>query len=215
MPSLIIQLAILIAVAFVIGCVLGRVFRRRSKNMSDAERTIVAAALASPAENGASEKTQRTNEKEQAVLSGKLDMPEKPSVPDAEVVGGELPRKDHAESAFAAVEPVDKGRPPHLDAPRRGKPDHLTAINGIGKAVETMLNEIGIFHYAQIADWSGDESAWVERHIGFPRRVMRENWIGQATKLAGASKKAGPARKPRAKKSPAKPRAKSAKAKQS
>ncbi|WP_343313942.1 50S ribosomal protein L21 [Brucella sp. BE17] len=215
MPSLIIQLAILIAVAFVIGCILGRVLRRRSKHISDAEQTIVAAALALPVEGGTPEATLPVSGKEKAKLSDEVDTLEKPVVPDAEVVGGELPAKDRAAGEFLAPEPVDEHRPPHLEVPRRGKPDDLTVITGIGKAVEGMLNEIGIFHYAQIADWSSDNSGWVERHIGFPRRIARENWIGQATKLVGASKKSGAARKPRAKKSPAKPRAKSVKTAQS
>lgn len=48
MPLLIVQLAILIAVAFVVGCFLGRILRRRKSAGSDHERTIVAAALSTP-----------------------------------------------------------------------------------------------------------------------------------------------------------------------
>ncbi len=45
MPMLIIQLAILIAVAFVIGCVLGRLFKGKKSTANDKEDTIIAAAL--------------------------------------------------------------------------------------------------------------------------------------------------------------------------
>jgi len=82
------------------------------------------------------------------------------------------------------VEVQDPDCPELLDAPLRGKPDDLTAINGIGKAIEGMLQKLGVFHYAQIAQWSIEEAAWVERHIGFVGRVSRENWTVQASKLA-------------------------------
>jgi len=49
MPMLIIQLAILIAVAFVIGCVLGRLIRGKKAADTNKENTIIAAALSKPA----------------------------------------------------------------------------------------------------------------------------------------------------------------------
>ncbi len=48
MPLLIVQLAVLIAIAFVVGCLLGRFVRRKRPATSDNERTIIAAALATP-----------------------------------------------------------------------------------------------------------------------------------------------------------------------
>src|SRR5690606_34801750 len=87
------------------------------------------------------------------------------------------------------AEVQDPDRPELLDAPLRGKPDDLTAISGIGEAVEGMLQKLGVFHYAQIAQWNMDESAWIERHIGFSGRVTRENWTTQASKLAEATQR--------------------------
>ena len=46
MPLLIVQLAVLVAVAFIIGCLLGRFLRRRNAAVPDSERTIIAAARA-------------------------------------------------------------------------------------------------------------------------------------------------------------------------
>ncbi|EEZ32619.1 conserved hypothetical protein [Brucella sp. 83/13] len=185
MPLLIVQLAILIAVAFVVGCFLGRILRRRKSAGSDHERTIVAAALSTP------------------------PLAEKPEpVPPAEPVRADSdPLKAKAGLEKARIEPVeasadsdvaaapvlqealpetpeDADRPQWREAPRRGKADELTAIEGIGKAIEAVLHELGIFHYDQIAQWTREEAIWIERRIGFPGRVEREGWIAQAAKLA-------------------------------
>lgn len=216
MPLLIIQLAILVAVAFIVGCVLGRVFRRKNKAMTDEERTIVAAALSAPAVHEKPEPVQPApvKEVETAPLAkdkkpAKVSAPKKVPVPEAEVVGGPLPVP--AAQPEQPSEPQDPGRPELLDAPRENKADALTAINGIGKAIQSMLNGLGVYHYDQIANWSDEEAAWIERHIGFPRRIVRENWVGQAVKLVEATSKPAAKRPVRAKKTPAKPRARPAK----
>ncbi|MBJ6131982.1 50S ribosomal protein L21 [Ochrobactrum sp. Q0168] len=215
MPLLIIQLAILVAVAFIVGCVLGKFFSRKNKAMTDEERTIVAAALSTPAVDQKPEPVQPVAAPAEAASLPKdkklekVRAPQKAPVPDAEFVGGPLPVP--AAQPEDQSEPEDPGRPELLDAPREGKADDLTAINGIGKAIQTMLNALGVYHYNQIASWSDAESAWIERHIGFPRRIVRENWIGQAKKLVETTIKPAAKRPARAKKAPAKPKAKPAK----
>ncbi|PHP68304.1 hypothetical protein CSC94_06555 [Zhengella mangrovi] len=92
----------------------------------------------------------------------------------------------------SAIPEVGK-KPPVLKRPRRGKADDLTAISGIGKAIETKLFDLGIFHVDQIAAWSADEAAWVSQALGFPGRAAREDWVGKAGTLAAAAS----ARKPR------------------
>ena len=48
-----------------------------------------------------------------------------------------------------------------------------------------MLNEMGFYHFDQIAGWSADEVAWVNANLkGFKGRVTRDNWIDQARILA-------------------------------
>ncbi len=69
-----------------------------------------------------------------------------------------------------------------------------------------MLNGIGVFHYDQIASWNDEESRWIERNIGFPRRVEREDWIGQAAKLANAANKASAKQADKPRKAAAKPK---------
>ena len=75
-------------------------------------------------------------------------------------------------------------RPKALDAARDDRPDDLTKIKGIGPVNQTRLNEIGIWHYDQIAAWTPQEVAWVGAYLAFPGRIDRENWVGQAADLA-------------------------------
>ena len=91
-----------------------------------------------------------------------------------------------------ALEPVDISlpegvlpmRPAGLTEPRRGVPDNLQKIMGIGKKNEKVLNSLGIFHFGQIAAWTPAEMAWIGQRIAFPERIEWDDWIGQAVVLA-------------------------------
>ncbi len=76
-------------------------------------------------------------------------------------------------------------RPPELlEAPRGGAADDLKELRGIGPKLESQLNRLGVWHFAQIADWSAAEVAWIDDHLeGFKGRVLRDDWIGQAREL--------------------------------
>ena len=76
------------------------------------------------------------------------------------------------------------GAPKGLTAPRDGGADDLKKIKGIGPKVETMLNDLGIYHYDQIAAFSDAELAWVDDNLkGFRGRASRDNWVSQAREL--------------------------------
>jgi len=78
----------------------------------------------------------------------------------------------------------EKNKPAVLSEPRDGKADNLCRIKGIGFVIEEKLHNLGIFHFDQIAAWSEDEIKWVDSHLAFSGRILREDWIGQAAKLA-------------------------------
>jgi predicted flap endonuclease-1-like 5' DNA nuclease len=78
----------------------------------------------------------------------------------------------------------EPSKPIGIDAPFNDKADNLKLIKGIGAKNEKICNDLGVFHFAQIADWSSDEAAWVGHHMAFPGRVEREHWIPQAKLLA-------------------------------
>lgn len=79
----------------------------------------------------------------------------------------------------------DAVRPEALSGARDGGADDLKMIKGVGPKLEIMLNELGFYHFDQIAGWSAAEVAWVNDNLaGFKGRVSRENWVEQARKLA-------------------------------
>ncbi|NPU10501.1 cell envelope biogenesis protein TolA [Bradyrhizobium sp. 83002] len=94
-----------------------------------------------------------------------------------------------AEVAAVVAEPASEstaaedGRPPALPAPD-GAADDLKLIKGIGPKNEAILNDIGVHHFSQIADWSPAHAGWVGHHMAFPGRIEREHWIAQAKLLA-------------------------------
>ncbi|MEL6960009.1 MAG: NADH-quinone oxidoreductase subunit E [Pseudomonadota bacterium] len=85
----------------------------------------------------------------------------------------------------AAPPPPMPTRPATLTAPRDGLPDDLTKIKGVGAKLEKLCNDLGIWHYDQIAAWSKGEIAWVDDNLeGFKGRVTRDGWVEQAAALA-------------------------------
>ncbi|NGP19029.1 hypothetical protein [Devosia aurantiaca] len=77
-------------------------------------------------------------------------------------------------------------RPPELPGPRRNKPDNLRLIKGIGAKTESALQDLGIYHFDQIAEWQPAHVAWLEGRIAIKGRIGREQWVEQATLLATA-----------------------------
>jgi predicted flap endonuclease-1-like 5' DNA nuclease len=82
-----------------------------------------------------------------------------------------------------APEPVRGTPPPALPSPE-GEPDDLKRISGIGPGIEKTLHELGIYHFRQIAQFTPDHVAWIDQRLRFRGRIEREDWIGQARKLA-------------------------------
>ena len=61
--------------------------------------------------------------------------------------------------------------------------DDLKEVKGIGPVYEGRLNELGIYTFEQIAKLNVEAREAVEDLTGFPGRVEREDWIGQAKLL--------------------------------
>ena len=82
----------------------------------------------------------------------------------------------------ADVRPAAAAAPPHTEAsvPK----DDLKRISGIGPKLERRLHGLGYLTYRQIAAWSQEDIDRVEHHLpGFPDRIRRDDWIGQARQL--------------------------------
>jgi predicted flap endonuclease-1-like 5' DNA nuclease len=83
---------------------------------------------------------------------------------------------------------IEGARPAALTGPRGGTADDLKRIKGIGAKLEILCNQLGFYHFDQIAAWSDREVAWVDANLkGFKGRVTREKWVEQATILAAES----------------------------
>ncbi len=96
----------------------------------------------------------------------------------------EVVKRPVASKKVARPQAAD-GKPALLKKPKGGKGDDLKLIWGVGPKLETMLNAMGIWHFAQIAEWSKAELKWVDERLeGFKGRAQRDEWIKQAKKLA-------------------------------
>jgi predicted flap endonuclease-1-like 5' DNA nuclease len=81
------------------------------------------------------------------------------------------------------AEPVRGTPPPPLPGPE-GEPDDLKLISGIGPSIEKTLHALGVYHFRQIAELTPDNVAWIDQRLRFRGRIEREDWIGQAKRLA-------------------------------
>jgi NADH-quinone oxidoreductase subunit E len=82
---------------------------------------------------------------------------------------------------------VEESEPELLSAPREGREaDDLKKISGVGPKLEELLNSMGFWHFDQIAAWGPSEIAWVDARLKFKGRIERDNWVAQASELAGS-----------------------------
>ncbi|MEQ8825812.1 MAG: 30S ribosomal protein S2 [Filomicrobium sp.] len=91
-----------------------------------------------------------------------------------------------AETPAAEALPAATAEFKGIEAPR-GDPDDLKNITGIDLKTEQKLNDIGVFHYWQIADLGADDVTALEVALKAAGRLAEENWIEQAKKLVAQS----------------------------
>lgn len=84
----------------------------------------------------------------------------------------------------AEAKAVKEDQPDTLSAARDGKSDDLKLLKGVGPKLEKTLNELGFYHYDQIAKWTPEQVAWVDARLKFKGRIERDGWIAQAAQLA-------------------------------
>ena len=63
----------------------------------------------------------------------------------------------------------------------RGVADDLKKLTGVSPAIEKKLQDLGIFHYSQIAEFSPEAAHNVGEEVGLPGRV--QGWIAKAKEL--------------------------------
>lgn len=94
-----------------------------------------------------------------------------------------------AEALVEAAPDLDVVIDPVIEAPvvvaAPPEPDDLTVLTGIGPKMAAALAERGVTRFAQIAAWSEDEIAVLDKELKLMGRVGREAWVAQAKRLAG------------------------------
>jgi len=139
--SQIIEIALLLLIAFLIGCVIGWFLRAKIFRPSGG-------ASPAPSDSGGQ----------------KLQM---------SVVSEPAPKIAQ-----------NLARPKTLPKPREGGKNDLKRIKGVGPKIEQKLNELGIYHFDQIAAWDSQTVDWVDDYLSFKGRIKRDRWIDQAKELA-------------------------------
>ena len=84
--------------------------------------------------------------------------------------------------ADAAAEKPESAGFKGLDQPI-GVPDDLKKIEGIGPKLEQKLNEVGVYHFWQIAKLDKDGVQALEKLLKTRGRIEREDWVGKTKKL--------------------------------
>jgi small subunit ribosomal protein S2 len=89
----------------------------------------------------------------------------------------------------AAAEPIAEELPAAADVPAyevlsgpRGVADDLKKLPHVSPAIEKKLNDLGIFHYWQIAGLGPEAALTIGEEVGLPGRM--EGWIAQSKKLS-------------------------------
>lgn len=95
----------------------------------------------------------------------------------------ETPKEEPTKEADPAAESSDLKGFKGLEAPE-GEADDLKKISGVGPVIEKKLNELGIFHFNQIASLTKDQAVAIDDAISFKGRIERDDWLGQAKKLS-------------------------------
>jgi len=166
----------------ILGIVVDRRCRARAREMAGLEPAADAGTAAEDIAAQEAVEAERTAVEQAAAEAA-----------EAERVAAERAAAEAAEAERAAAEAAETGegiRPNTLAGPRDGRQDNLRKIRGIGPKLEKLLNEMGFWHYDQIAGWSAEEAAWVDANLeGVKGRVTRDEWVRQASELAAAKGK--------------------------
>src|SRR5205807_10612693 len=89
----------------------------------------------------------------------------------------------------AAAEPIAEELPAPAEGPGyevlsgpRGVADDLKKLAHVSPTIEKKLNDLGIFHYWQIAGLGSEPARKIGEEMGLPGRM--EGWVAQAKQLS-------------------------------
>ncbi len=164
-----IQIILCLLIASILGFWIGNILGKCMGELR-ARRDIMSGTSSSATSKAKSKNSNSSSSKEEPLYSRRPEVDH--------LIVAEEPAKE------ILVDTTDGEQPMSLTAPRNGQKDKLTRIRGVGVKMDDALNEIGIYHFDQIAGWSDENVDWIENNIAFPGRVKREQWVAQANILA-------------------------------
>ncbi|KIN72998.1 ATP synthase subunit E [Sulfitobacter guttiformis KCTC 32187] len=96
------------------------------------------------------------------------------------------PRADKASKAPKAAVALESDTKPAvlLTSARAEGADDLKLISGVGPKLEQTLNDLGVYHFDQVAKFKKKDIAWVDARLRFKGRIERDDWMSQAKVLA-------------------------------
>jgi len=69
--------------------------------------------------------------------------------------------------------------------PAKGPGDTLTQLKGLGPKAASILNDLGVTRFDQIASWNAADVAAIDAQMGaFKGRIARDRWVEQAKLLS-------------------------------
>lgn len=175
-------------VALIAGAILGLPWGagpvRPVAAASDATVAARVAAPAAVAEAASAAFVSAPAKTPKAKASPAAKLPAKPkAAPAAKAPAKAAPVAKSAAKPKAAAKPkvAKPAGPERLKAARKGKADDLKEIEGIGPAMEKLVNGMGFYHFDQIASWSDADVALVDSEMKtFKGRIARDKWVAQA-----------------------------------
>ena len=162
-----------LVIFFIAGAVMRMLFCKRM------EEAMPAAAMATPAAPAATKPAAKKP-------AAKKPAAKKAAAPKA--AAKKPAAKKAAAPKTAAKKPAAKRKTPALYTKKPAKVDDLKLISGVGPKLEKTCNSIGVWQFEQIAGWNKKDIAMVDDKVSFKGRIERDNWVGQAKKLAKAKK---------------------------
>lgn len=191
----IIEVALLLLLAFVIGCAIGYFLKKLFSPKSGAteeqshqrqpEQPAAAQKPVSEAEPAAPKKPAKKPAKAPAKAQKAPATKKAATTATKSAATAKRSRRPATKkSAPASSKASTDGAPEKLAAPRGGSKDDLKKISGIGPKIESTLNELGVYHFDQVAAWDRKTVNWVDENLSFKGRIDREKWVAQAKKLA-------------------------------
>jgi predicted flap endonuclease-1-like 5' DNA nuclease len=162
------EVVLLLLISYLVGCLIGEILRRLAAPPERAAQSIQQAAHGLPVTVPA--------------MAPAMDA----ASSAAHGAQSFMRQADQAAAAYIPDEPVaDEHKPLLLAGPPLQGADDLKLIWGVGPKLETLLNELGVYRFEQIASWNEMNLRWVDQNLeAFKGRAIRDRWIEQSRKLA-------------------------------